>query len=260
MLWIKFFLTLVIATQSFYSFICQTIKGRDMYITSNIGALSNEADKGKQSLSFDVDFAEAISKPLPKWYEEANAKQERFIKKLEKNHEEIVDEFGKRYEYEITGEEKRNEHEKKWARIQQRVEGKKNKKDLWSKVTRLFNNKKEEDTTVSQSVVTKGNWEKSWEKEGKQTGFYLPGLFEVFPELQFKWPVWTRRKDGSAVECESDKDCLVPQACYSHPILPGQKYCCTGWTQRVMVPKYVKAKMKTIREAPKPGGYGTDGY
>eukprot|EP01031_Cornospumella_fuschlensis_P039532 gene39532-48129_t len=253
LLWIKFFLTLIIATQSFYSYVRQTLKGRNLSMQSNVGALSSEFEKGEQSVGFDADFAEAISKPLPQWYEEAKAERERFMKELEKNRERIIEEFRKRYE--ISEEEKRVEQEKKWARIQQRVEERKNRKDLWGKVAKFFDSKKEAETPVSQSVMTKENWEKFWEDEEKQTGFYLPGLFEVFPELQFKWPVWARRKDGSAVECESDEDCPVPQACCSHPIIPGQNFCCTGWTQRVMVPEYVKATMKTSRAPAKQGGY-----
>ena len=55
----------------------------------------------------------------------------------------------------------------------------------------------------------KEKWEKFWDEDEKQTGFSsLPGFFEVFPELKFKWPNWARRKDGSAVvECETDSDC-----------------------------------------------------
>ena len=76
-------------------------------------------------------------------------------------------------------------------------------------------------------------------QEEKDTGFYLPGFFEVFPELKLKWPKWARRKDGSTVECETDRDCRFPQACCFHPIVPGKKFCCTGWTQRIMIPAYV---------------------
>jgi len=75
--------------------------------------------------------------------------------------------------------------------------------------------------------------------EEKDTGFYLPGFFEVFPELRLKWPIWARRKDGSPIECKSDKDCRFPQACCNHPIIPGNKFCCTGLGQRVMERAYV---------------------
>ena len=65
------------------------------------------------------------------------------------------------------------------------------------------------------------------------------GFFEVFPELKFKWPVWARKKNGGAIECETDKDCLFPQACCNHPIIPGKKFCCTGYGQRIMEPAYI---------------------
>ena len=70
-------------------------------------------------------------------------------------------------------------------------------------------------------LTTKEKWATFWDEEEKQTGFSLPGFFEVFPELKFKWPNWARRKDGSAIQCETDADCPFPQACCPHPIIPG---------------------------------------
>ena len=46
------------------------------------------------------------------------------------------------------------------------------------------------------------------------------------------------------MECEVDSDCQFPQACCPHPIIPGDKFCCTGWTQRVMVPAYALQQLK----------------
>ena len=58
-----------------------------------------------------------------------------------------------------------------------------------------------------------------------------------------KWPKWGRNKDGSAIECDRDEDCPFPQACCPHPIIPGQKFCCTGWGQRIMVPAYARQQI-----------------
>jgi hypothetical protein len=64
-------------------------------------------------------------------------------------------------------------------------------------------------------------------------------LFQVFPELQLKWPKWSKNKDGKIKKCVVDTDCPFPQACCPHPILPGDKFCCTGFGQRLLIPKSV---------------------
>lgn len=64
---------------------------------------------------------------------------------------------------------------------------------------------------------------------------------KVFPELIFKWPKWSKDKDGKVKKCKTDQDCLMPQACCPHPILPGDKFCCTGFNDREMIAKYQEA-------------------
>jgi hypothetical protein len=39
-------------------------------------------------------------------------------------------------------------------------------------------------------------------------------------------------------------------ACCIHPILPGEKFCCSGWSRPLMVPQYAYAFL------PKDGGDG----
>jgi len=69
--------------------------------------------------------------------------------------------------------------------------------------------------------------------------FTFPGFFEIFPELELKWPKWTM-KHNKRIECESDADCKFPQACCHHPILPGKKYCCTGgYKVRALKPAFI---------------------
>jgi hypothetical protein len=92
---------------------------------------------------------------------------------------------------------------------------------------------------ISQNNVNTANITAEQCLEEKDAGFYLPGFFEVFPELRLKWPVWARKRDGSPIECKTDKDCRFPQACCNHPIIPGNKFCCTGMGQRVMERAFV---------------------
>lgn len=77
--------------------------------------------------------------------------------------------------------------------------------------------------------------DKTWLQKARDN---LPGFFEVFPELKLKWPIWSKNKSGGMIKCEVDEDCQFPQACCQNPFLPGEKFCCTGLGQRVMVPAY----------------------
>lgn len=63
----------------------------------------------------------------------------------------------------------------------------------------------------------------------------FPGFFELFPELDIiKWPEWFK-KNGKRIKCEKDEDCMFPQACCHHPIVPGDKFCCLGgYKQRAL--------------------------
>jgi hypothetical protein len=188
----------------------------------------SESSSSSSSVPFDLDFAEAMSKPLPEWYEAQKAERERLIKELQDNRDRIVKEF--RAKYEVREEVKEMERKAKWSFLDSRdKERRKRKKGSSSDL--------EEET--SDERTTREKWEKFWDEEEQTTGFYLPGFFEVFPELQLKWPNWAKKK-GEAIECEKDEDCQFPQACCPHPIIPGDKFCCTGWTQRILVPAYAR--------------------
>jgi len=196
---------------------------------------------------FDMDFAEAMSKPLPEWYNAEKKRREALIKEIEENRERIMKEF--RAKYEVTEQIKLEDISGKQQKLDARAARRKKSKQL-STPASLFRKflgssvkEKESEAEVEEAEeeeTTKEKWEKFWEEEEKGTGFYLPGFFEVFPELQLKWPLWARKKDGSAVPCKRDEDCQFPQACCPHPIIPGDKFCCSGWSQRILVPAYAR--------------------
>ena len=168
--------------------------------------------------SFDSDFAEMMSKPLPDWFKKEKEKNAKFVEDLEANRERVKKEFQAKYD--ISEDQKVDELKKKWDVIEKNA-------------ARLEASGKNTNTRE-----TKKQWQKFWDQEEEDTGFYLPGFFEVFPELKFLWPTWTRNQDGNVMLCETDEDCIFPQACCPHPILPGKKFCCTGTGQRILVPQY----------------------
>ena len=167
---------------------------------------------------FDSDFADMMSKPLPDWFEKEQEKRERWLKDQDSERERIKREF--REKYEVTEEQKMEELKTKWELLERNAA------------------KLDADPNAANDRETKKKWRKFWRQEEVDTGFYLPGFFEVFPELKFLWPTWSRGRDGNVILCETDEDCQFPQACCPHPILPGKKFCCTGTGQRILVPQY----------------------
>ena len=204
----------------------------------------SSSTSSSSSSSFDADFAEAISKPLPEWYKAQKLQQEKLEKEIEINRERIMKEFQAKYD--IDAKSKMEEINKKWEivetkRKKMKIErNNKNNIPWYKKILGNDNNIVNNNNEIDNEIDNDDDEElkKFWEDEQKSTGFYLPGFFEVFPELKLKWPIWARRKDGQALKCERDEDCQFPQACCPHPIIPGDKFCCTGWGQRIMSPSY----------------------
>ena len=201
--------------------------------TGSVSAGSGGSDDERKGV-FDSDFADSMSKPLPEWYKQQAKDQENVLKEIEENRDRILREF--RAKYDVSEVTKLQELKNKMKIVDER--DKKNKL-MKSAMNFLSGKSKVKEPSEKLSEETKLNWEKFWDDEQKTTGFYLPGIFEVFPELlRIKWPTWARRKDGSAIACETDSDCPFPQACCPHPIIPGDKFCCTGLGTRIMVPAY----------------------
>lgn len=165
--------------------------------------------------SFDADFAESMSKPLPEWFLEQEALRKKQLIEMEEKSKKMLEEFRAKYII--------SELEKVQAISKVREDKKmKMKQQLQKKGESV----KDED--IDDELTTQEKWDIFFKEEEESTGFRLPGFFEVFPELKLKWPIWAK-KNGKAIKCETDSDCQFPQACCSHPILPGDKFCCTGW-------------------------------
>lgn len=182
-----------------------------------------------ESNNFDSDFADMMSKPLPEWFKEQKEEQDRQMRELEKNKERIIKEFKQKYEV-VDEEQKTREYD---ARRQQRTKS----KPLW--LSEVFGSTSKVELDENNEKTTRQKWKEFLNEEEKETGLTFPGFFEVFPELKvFKWPIWAKTKKGGVIKCEVDSDCVFPQACCPHPILPGDKFCCTGFGRRAMVPAY----------------------
>ena len=78
---------------------------------SNMGILplhhnngDNEGDESEKAAPFDMDFADAMSKPLPDWFLEENKEKEKMMQGIRQNRERIAAEFQAKYE--VSEEEK----------------------------------------------------------------------------------------------------------------------------------------------------------
>lgn len=185
---------------------------------------------------FDSSFAEDMSKPLPQWFLEQEIVRKRLQQEMEEKSKKAIEEFKSKYM--ISESEKMELIEKSISKKQE----KNSLKTSWLGRI-IFSN----DQTVvkdSEELTTKEKWDIFLNEEKESTGFYLPGIFDVFPELKFKWPVWAKSRDGKAIKCKTDEDCLFPQTCCAHPIIPGDSFCCSGWGRRVMVPAYQTQMIK----------------
>jgi len=200
----------------------------------------------EKSSGFDLDFAEAMSKPLPEWYKEQKRQQEALLKEAEENRERILREF--KAKYDLSELQKRATREAKWAQFDQR-----RAEVPWYMKALGLGGKKGGEGEDAEEASAREKWsisqKKFWDEEQKDTGFYLPGFFEVFPELQLKWPKWAKNRQGKVTKCKVNDDCPFPEACCPHPILPGDKFCCTGFGNRMLVPKYQAQEAYVRRDA-----------
>ena len=86
----------------------------------------NEGDESEKAAPFDMDFADAMSKPLPDWFLEENEEKEKMMQGIRQNRERIAAEF--RAKYEVSEEEKIRERRVKEAKLQAREKAIKAKK------------------------------------------------------------------------------------------------------------------------------------
>ena len=104
--------------------------------------------------------------------------------------------------------------------------------------------KRENSTQLYNEYTHSNSFKYNVSKNIENKEIVLPGFFEIFPMLDWKWPVWTM-KNGKRIQCKTDDDCKFPQSCCHHPIIPGDKFCCSGgYKQRVMKHSYIPQEIR----------------
>jgi hypothetical protein len=180
-----------------------------------------------------------MSKPLPDWYILEKEERELFLQELEAQREKIMIAFEEKYGRKNLEDMKRLGFDE-GAELEKKRDSRttnKGKKSWFEQAVAAVGLGGKEDDTIDLTEAR------------EDPDFYLPGILEVFPELKnFKWPVWAKKRNGGLVKCETDRDCQVPQACCPHPIIPGDKFCCTGWGNRIMDKQYVGQEVVSNRD------------
>lgn len=127
-----------------------------------------------ENSSFDTDFAEAMSKPLPDWYKEQKEEERKLLLELKENRERIIREF--KAKYEVSEEDKIKQRDAKWAEMEARAA----RRIVlpWYKKAFGVKNVINEDTGEVESQERKEareRWNQFLEDEEQDTGFNLPG-------------------------------------------------------------------------------------
>jgi hypothetical protein len=106
------------------------------------------------------------------------------------NRERIIAEFKAKYEINEKQKSELREADDRYieARALKRKEGSWFKRALGLEVNEMDDYI--ESGTSEERQKSREKWLKFREEEESATEFRLPGFFEVFPELIFRWPVW----------------------------------------------------------------------
>ena len=92
-----------------------------------------------------------------------------------------------------------------------------------------------ENTNIENNkYIIKNNNEYNNINEIKNSSFYLPGFFEVFPELKIDFTKYKFKLK----KCVKDNDCDKPETCCDNPLKEDDKFCCSGTFVGRRIPEY----------------------
>ena len=72
------------------------------------------------------------------------------------------------------------------------------------------------------------------DSNNKNSSFYLPGIFEVFPELKINF----KKNNFKFKKCLNDDDCENPEMCCDNIFKELDKFCCKGASVGKSAPAY----------------------
>jgi len=87
-----------------------------------------------------------------------------------------------------------------------------------------INNNIENNNIENNKFIIKNDNEYNNINKIKNPSFYLPGFFEVFPELKIDFTKYKFKLE----KCVKDDDCDKPEMCCDNPLTQYDKFCCNG--------------------------------
>ena len=98
----------------------------------------------------------------------------------------------------------------------------------------IENNNIENNNIEYNKFIIKNDNEYNNINEIKNSSFYLPGLFEVFPEFKIDFTKYKFKLKT----CVKDDDCDKPEMCCDNPLKENDKFCCNGAVSVRRTPSY----------------------
>lgn len=234
-------------------------------------------DSSKELPKFDAAFAEAIGRSIKKWKQSKSSsvtssttsqttainptQMEEVDNKENNEKEETITDTSRES---ISGEMnlhpdiaryRQEELQKQWKTFQTKVQQRVSTRNpvatmLLTKEVKAF-----EKQVLEKEMITEKELLRLAEKEAQYFGTKskdspIKELLNLFPEIKSMVPKFTRRRDGSLISCQADDDCPQPLTCCPGFLSNGERFCCSGWGERVLVPSYQYLTLKN--EIPPP--------
>jgi len=98
----------------------------------------------------------------------------------------------------------------------------------------MENNNIENTNIENNKYIIKNDNEYNNINEIRNSSFYLPGLFEVFPELKIDFTKYKFKLK----KCVKDDDCDKSETCCDNPLKEHDKFCCSGTFIGRRIPEY----------------------
>ena len=80
------------------------------------------------------------------------------------------------------------------------------------------------ETNIDKHIIIKHQSEHNVKNNPQNSTFYLPGIFEIFPELRIN----LKKNNFKFKKCKKDTDCDNPEVCCDNPLKKNDKFCCSG--------------------------------
>lgn len=209
--------------------------------------MSKDLTQTTSTVSTDVKKVNEISRVEAKTVEQL--KQQVETTEVEEDDEEEEEELKLHPESLKYREEQLN---KQWKQIQLKIQTRLQTRSFIQRLTLSKEVKEVEEYILNKPTITEKEYKQLLKKEhnimkqllqrkdnNNDKKKPLQELIDLFPEVKSLIPKYAKKEDGGLVLCTSDEDCPFPLTCCPGFRQTGERFCCSGWGERVMTPAYV---------------------